>query len=132
MDTRNLLGISMLMFAIGLSGCEREVSFAKNVQPILNSDCVQCHDHGAEGVENSGLSLASYEGVMRGTKFGVVVIPGDGESSTLYMVVANKTDPKIHMPPHHEMSLAEGRGDVLNEDQVNTIKAWIDQGAKNN
>jgi DNA replication protein DnaD len=36
------------------------------------------------------------------------------------------------MPPHHETSVAEGKGAALTPAQIETIKMWIDQGAKNN
>jgi hypothetical protein len=69
---------------------------------------------------------------MRGTKFGAVVVPGSSESSNLYLVVAHKTDSEIHMPPHADDALAEGRGVSLTGEQIETIKRWIDQGARNN
>ena len=69
---------------------------------------------------------------MKGTKFGAVVVPGSSMSSSLYLVVALKTDPQIHMPPHHEDSLAEGRGFALSEENMKVIQDWIDQGAKDN
>ena len=37
----------------------------------------------AEGYETSGLDLTTYEGLMKGTKFGAMVIPGDPDSSNL-------------------------------------------------
>ncbi|MDH3533568.1 MAG: hypothetical protein OEO82_11610 [Gammaproteobacteria bacterium] len=127
-------------FAVGIVavGCEREtgmagqVSFAADVLPILQASCVECHDVAAEGVVASGLNLSDYGGVMGGTKFGPVVVPNSSESSALYLVVAHKTDPKIHMPPHHPAAMAEGRGTALTEDQIKTIQDWIDQGALHN
>ena len=53
-------------------------------------------------------------------------------SSSLYLVVAMKTDPKIHMPPHHDESFAEGRGFALSEGNIKLIGDWIDQGARDN
>ena len=47
-------------------------------------------------------------------------------------VIAQKTAPEIQMPPHHQQSLATGFGDALPENKVDIIRAWIDQGAKNN
>lgn len=69
---------------------------------------------------------------MKGINFGTVVVPESRMSSNLYLVIAHKTDPAIHMPPHHEKALAEGRGTSLTEVQIETIGAWIDQGAKEN
>jgi hypothetical protein len=115
-----------------LSGCERPVSFSDDIQPIFQASCVACHDMSAEGYATSGFSLGDYESVMKGTKFGPVVIAKSSISSTLYLVIAGKTSPEIHMPPHHDNALAEGRGDPLSEHQIEMVQKWIDQGAQNN
>ena len=115
-----------------LSGCERQVSFSDDIQPIFQASCVACHDKSAEGYATSGFSLGDYESVMKGTNFGPVVIEKSSISSTLYLVIANKTSPEIHMPPHHDNALAEGRGVPLSEHQIGMVQKWIDQGAQNN
>lgn len=117
---------------MGIFGCERQVSFANDVQPIFREHCVECHGEAGEGSAQSGLSLLDYDSVMSGTRFGPVVVPESSMSSALYLVVAQKTAPEIQMPPHHQQALAEGRGDALPEDQVEVLRAWIDQGAENN
>ena len=115
-----------------LSGCERQVSFSDDIQPIFQASCVACHDKSAEGYASSGFSLSDYESVMKGTNFGPVVIAKSSISSTLYLVIASKTSPEIHMPPHHDNALAEGRGVPLSEHQIEMVQKWIDQGAQNN
>ena len=50
-------------------------SFAEDVLPIFKSRCVSCHQSGGAGYEKSGLDLTSYEGLMKGTKFGAMVAP---------------------------------------------------------
>lgn len=132
MRTSELFRVGLSAFFVCLAGCDREVSFAEDVQPILMGNCTSCHDEAAEGYAASGLSLLDYESLMSGTRYGPVVDPGSSESSALYMVVAHKTDPQIHMPPHHENAMAAARNLPLSERQVETIKTWIDQGAKNN
>lgn len=132
MTSIKLLVVSLAVSGAILTGCEREVSYTEEVQPILFSSCLSCHDTDSEGYLNSGFSLDSYEAVMRGTRYGPVVIPGSSESSALYLVVAHKTAPEIHMPPHTDDALAEGRGFSLSDKQTETLKLWIDQGALNN
>ncbi len=132
MSFANFLKIGVIGLCIGLVGCEQDVSFANDVQPILVASCVVCHDKSAEGYAASGFSLEDYDSVIKGTNFGPVVVPNSSISSTLYLVIAHKTDPEIHMPPHYEHALAEGRGQPLTAEQIETIQAWIDQGAKNN
>jgi len=124
--------VGILALGIGLVGCDREVSFADDIQPILVASCIECHDKSAEGYATSGFSLGDYDSVMKGTSFGPVVVPDSSMSSSLYLLVAHKTDPQIHMPPHHGDAMAEGRGAALSEEQIKTIGAWIDQGAQDN
>jgi hypothetical protein len=141
MNAKLLLGVVVCAVSTQLTACGRDtVSFSEDIQPILNASCVSCHSGAVdadevtmgEGAYASGLSVADYEGVMAGTSLGPMVVPGSKESSSLYLVVAGKTDPAIHMPPHHDESWAEGRGAPLSARQIEMMGAWIDQGAKNN
>ena len=114
------------------TGCSQQVSFNDDVKPILTASCLQCHNGSGEGSEKSGFNVQDYNSLMKGTKFGPVVVAGESASSTLYRLISHKADPKIQMPPHHDITLTEGRAEPLNKAQIETIKNWIDQGAKNN
>lgn len=118
--------------SILLAGCEKPVSYKKDIRPILMANCLKCHDGKGEGSTASGFSVQTYDSLMKGTKFGPVVVPGSAVSSTLYRIVTDKVDPKIQMPPHNDESLAEGRGERLHEVEIKNLELWIDQGAKNN
>jgi len=120
------------LLAVFVAGCEKPVSYEKDIRPILVANCLQCHDGKGEGSTASGLSLQTYDSLMKGTKFGPVVLPGSAVSSTFYRVVTHEVDPKIRMPPHNKESLAKGRGEMLSDEQIKDIELWIDQGAKNN
>ncbi len=130
-STRMVLAAVTLVSA-GLAGCEKQVSYSADIQPILDNYCIECHANTGEGEAASGFAVNDYQAVMQGTQFGPVVVPGSSMSSSLYLVVAMKTDPKIHMPPHHDESLAEGRGFALSEQNIKLIGEWIDQGAQDN
>lgn len=132
MNLKALVPIGLAVLSVGLTGCEKNVSYSADIQPILDNSCLECHTLAGEGVAASGFAVDDYAATMHGTKFGTVVVPGSSMSSSLYLVVASKTDPKIHMPPHHDDSLATGRGFELSKDNIETIAAWIDQGAKDN
>lgn len=117
-----LLAVAVLA-AGGCAKREPQVSFAKDVQPLLATRCGSCHVPGQPGHEASGLGLTGYEDLMKGTKFGPVVIPGDALSSALTMLVEGRADPSIRMP----------HGDApLTAAEQKTIRAWVEQGAKNN
>lgn len=117
-----LLALSGLAVATLHTGCsDRTLTYQADIKPILQARCVSCHEPGGVGFAKSGLRLDSYDAVMKGTKFGAVVIPGSSVSSTLYRLVAGEADPSIRMP-HGQASLAES--------DITTIATWIDQGAK--
>lgn len=129
----NVFAIALsIAAAMVVSGCTKEVSYSKDVKPVINANCLECHDGKGEGSEESGLILVTYDDLMQGTKFGQVVVPGDSESSTLYRLIGHKADPKIQMPPHHKETVASKRMAPLTDKQIETIKEWIDEGAKNN
>lgn len=117
-----LLAVSLAAMLAG-SGCSREkpAGFVADVQPILSNYCVECHVPGTRGAAESGFQVGSYEAVMKGTKYGPVVAPGSSESSSLYRLVAGQVDPSIQMP-HGKQQLSPA--------EIDTIRRWIDQGAK--
>lgn len=107
----------------GAAGAADPVSFAKDVQPILNTRCVECHAPGGPGFEASGLDLRSYGSVMKGTKFGPIVIPGDPLTSNLNVIVEGRASPEIRMPHH--------RNPLFSRETL-TLRRWVEEGAKNN
>lgn len=120
-----VLGFGMLM---GCSGeqSDKPVSFQKDVYPILKTSCAECHTPpDGEGYVKSGLALNTYEGLMKGTKMGPIVIPGQSINSTLNRLIEGRpgVDPSIHMP-HGKVKLPE--------EKLVIIRKWVDQGAKNN
>ena len=126
MPTQNSLRFAAALCAILLAGCSTSpdtVSFKSTVKPLLDKYCAECHTKGGAGAEASGFITTSYESIMKGTKFGTVVVAGDPLSSSLYRLVAGKVDPSIRMP-HGKKSLAEN--------EILSIEHWIEQGAKNN
>ena len=98
-------------------------SFKEDVMPIFVGRCVSCHQPGGQGFEKSGLDLTSYAGVMKGTKFGPMVIAGDPDSSNLMRLLDWKVSPEIRMP-HGKKQLSSCDRDA--------IRAWIREGAKDN
>lgn len=110
-----------------LAGCgtdaDKPVSYQRDVHPVLAKHCLDCHKHGGSGAEKSGFSVESYQSLMKGTKFGPVVVPGSSLSSSLFLMVAGKTDPAIRMP-HGKQPLSEA--------EVELLRRWMDQGAKDN
>lgn len=118
------LSVALAMLA-GYSALAQagQVSFKRDIYPIFQKYCVECHLPNGQGHQASGFLVESYETVMKGTKYGPVVVPGDALSSSLYRLVAGEVDESIRMPH---------RKDPLPEHAIRLIELWIEQGAKNN
>ncbi len=98
---------------------EREVSFGKDVLPILRQSCFDCHQGSNP---DSGVRL-DYRAKLLGESDGVpLLLVGHSESSRLIEVIAGQ-DPETQMPP-------EDYGEHLSDEEVGILRAWIDQGAK--
>ncbi|MBK1694154.1 hypothetical protein CKO09_05295 [Chromatium weissei] len=113
-----------LPVAFLMTGCnEQTVSFQKDIKPLLDTNCAECHLKAGKGYEASGFFIESYETLMKGTKFGPVVVAGDPASSSLYRLVSGEVDKSIQMP-HNKAPLSA--------EKIALIEHWIAQGAKNN
>ncbi|MDA0586531.1 MAG: PSD1 and planctomycete cytochrome C domain-containing protein [Planctomycetota bacterium] len=94
------------------------IDFEKHVQPILSRHCLKCH---GPKEQQSGLRLDRRSSLLRGGDIGEpAIVPGKSAESFLIKVVSG-TDPDVTMPPE---------GDRLSKKEVDTLRAWIDQGAK--
>jgi hypothetical protein len=102
---------------------QQKTSFAEDVMPIFRGRCVSCHAPGGEGFDKSGLDLTTYQGVMKGTKHGPMVIAGDAQSSNLMWLLDWRASAELRMP-HGAKKLS-----ICDR---NAIRSWIDEGAKNN
>jgi mono/diheme cytochrome c family protein len=134
---------SPLLAAVDLSklppAAQQEgVTYAKDIRPIFEASCLRCH--GPEKPK-AGLRLDSVEAVLKGSKEGKVVVPGQSTKSALVLAVA-RLDPETAMPPKPKQRGAKGGGQPsagkqpppppkpLTPEQVGLVRAWVDQGAK--
>jgi len=134
-----MIAVSATLAVLGAGCAKKEVSFKQDVYPILQKNCITCHSPGGEGYAASGYSVESYETVMKGTKYGAVIVPGSSISSTLVILIEHKADPSINMPPPrvkqllgHVNHLKDWKVPMLPAEEIKLIRAWVDRGAKNN
>lgn len=100
------------------------VSFKTDVTPIIHDYCLSCHEPSGKGFEKSGLDMRTYASLMKGTKFGTIIKPGDSFSSILIQVIEGRVHASIKMP--------YGMSGGLGKDKISVLKKWVDQGAKDN
>ncbi len=93
------------------------VTYAKDIEPILNAKCSTCHN----SLKTEGkLDMSSYELLMKGGGRGSPIIPGASAGSLLVKLCGRTEKPT--MPPKRETPLAP--------EELALVKLWIDQGAK--
>ena len=110
---RTILGCLWLGGSAALASEIESVDFARDVRPIFNANCAACHG----GVkETSGLSFAYEDSVAP------YIEAGDASASMLIDRVVDD-DPDFVMPPPEH-------GPPLSAEQVETLRQWIDQGAR--
>ena len=103
--------------SVSAQGQPSKVDFGRDVQPIFQQHCVGCH---GPAQQMNGLRLDRRRDAMRGGSAGGVVIrPGSGEISALYLKL-NGAGFGAQMPPTG----------ALKPEQIAVIKQWIDQGAE--
>jgi len=114
------------LIVIALAGCQAEptVSYAQDVKPILDTYCSECHQAGGQGEVASGFSIDSYAELMQGTNNGPMIIAGDSLGSNMLVLMEGRADPSIKMP--------HGKSKGARQTEIETIRLWIDQGAKDN
>lgn len=95
-----------------------EKSFSAHVLPILNANgCSGCHGG------NGGLTVTSVASLLAGGDHGPAVIPGNADSSNLVR--------KLLTPPPFGSRMPLG-GAALSGATIDVIRAWINEGAKDN
>ena len=159
--TGMLAGGSTLAAGIDLSKLpppsdKQGVTYEKDIHPLFEASCVRCHSGERP---KAALRLDTLPNVLKGSKDGKVIVPGDSAKSKLVIAIS-RLNPKMAMPPEHK----EGRGrgwngpqrnggeaenngaanqperrprremgpppKPLTPEQVGLVRAWIDQGAK--
>lgn len=94
---------------------QTEISYSRDVQPILESRCASCH---FGEFTSADLHLDTYESLMAGSQDGPVIVPGNARKSLLVQKLSSGEMPK--------------RGPKLTPVQIQTITDWINAGAQNN
>ena len=93
------------------------VDYSKHIEPLFENRCMVCHKG---SIIEGKYDMSTYEGVMKGGKRGVAVVPGKSDQSNLFLFCSRQKKPM--MPPKSE--------EPCTSEEVTLIKHWIDQGAK--
>jgi mono/diheme cytochrome c family protein len=98
------------------AGSSSPVDFAKDIHPLLQSTCYECH---GPDKQKGNLRLDSRSAALKGGKSGKAIVPHDPAKSLLLSRVLSKDDDE-RMPAKH---------DPLSDGQIALLRTWIEQGA---
>lgn len=91
------------------------------IAPMMDSKCVSCHNTGKKKGE---LLLTSHSNLMKGGENGVIITPGNIETSELFR--------RITLPENHDDFMPSEGKRPLTDTEVAIIEWWIALGAPSN
>jgi hypothetical protein len=99
----------------------RPVEFERDVYPILEANCIACHN---VTVSEGDLILENIAAILKGGGSGPAVIPEKPDESLLYKLARRGEDPVMPPTPN------DRQAKELNPQQLGILRQWIIEGAK--
>src|SRR2546425_8429628 len=97
---------------------EDKVNYQGHVLPLIEANCSKCHN---ADKKKADLELTSYQGALKGSGSGVVLVSGNLDGSKLWKALTHAEEP--FMPPNRPK---------LDDKDLETIKKWIVGGLLEN
>ena len=110
-----------LLAAAAACGQDGRIQFNRDVRPILADHCYQCHGPDAKN-RQAELLLDHAESALAARDGRHAIVPGKPQESELVRRIT-ASDPAERMPPAEV-------GRPLSEEQIATLRRWIEQGAR--
>ncbi|HEY1946335.1 MAG TPA: PSD1 and planctomycete cytochrome C domain-containing protein [Bryobacteraceae bacterium] len=115
-----MTAIRIALFALPLVAFGQQVSFDRDIRPIMSDTCFRCHGPDVSS-RMANMRLDLREEALKPRRNGTPIVPGDTEHSEIIQRIFAK-DGHIMPPPfaHKELTAK----------QKDTIRQWVAQGAK--
>jgi formylglycine-generating enzyme required for sulfatase activity len=111
--------MGVVFIATGAMG--KAVDFTTDVKPILEMNCVACHN--AEHAEENGkYRIDTKEEAFKPHKKTQRIVPGNPDDSQVYYTTVLPETDESHMPPSNKRP-------PLSKEDCETLKQWIAEGA---
>src|SRR5258706_6146201 len=95
-----------------------KVTYQDNILPLVEANCSKCHN---EDKKKADLDLTSYQGALKGSGTGPVLLSGNPEGSKLWKALTHSEEP--YMPPSRPK---------LSDKDLDTVRKWIAGGLLEN
>ena len=102
-------------------GGVRPIKFNRDVRPILSETCFHCHGPDEHG-RRADLRLDSFEGAVADLDGSQAIVPGDLKKSEAWWRIISDDADELMPPPESHL--------VLTDEQKQTLKRWIEEGAE--
>jgi len=118
------LAVCSATFALLCAPVFAAVDFEKDVKPILENNCVRCHNPKGTDFEkgDTDFDLSTKPAAMESGH----IKPGNAEKSKVYATTVLPDDAKKLMPPKNK---ATGAVERLAKAETEILKNWINEGA---
>src|SRR5438270_8921470 len=103
---------------ISSSAADDKITFSDHILPLVEANCSKCHN---PDKKKADLDLTSYQGALKGSGSGVVVLSGNPEGSKLWKCLSHAEEP--NMPPNRPK---------LGDKDLDQFKKWIAGGLLEN
>ena len=115
-----LLGLSFFFAELAFVQAEQPINFNRDVRPILSDNCFACHGFDENG-RQADLRLDTPEGAFADLGDYQALVPGKPDESAAWLRIVSNDPDQVMPPPDFHKSLTD--------EQKQTLKLWIEQGA---
>src|SRR2546430_10747845 len=105
------LGFGASLVFISSAFSEDKTTYQDNIFPLVEANCSKCHN---ADKKKADLDLTSYQGALKGSGSGAVVVSGNLDGSKLWKAVTHAEEP--NMPPNRPK---------LDDKDLDLFKKWI-------
>lgn len=112
-----ILGVAVLMVGVSARANESKIDFVRDIQPILEFNCVSCHN--ADEAKGN-LRFDEVAPFLKGGDAGHSFVKGKPDESLMIELVSLAEDDSDVMPP---------KGRLLTKEEIGKLRQWIAEGA---
>lgn len=110
--SRNALIVTLAFaFTATILRAEDKITYQDHILPLVEANCSKCHN---PDKKKADLDLTSYQGALKGSGSGPVVVSGNLDGSKLWKAVTHAEEP--NMPPNRPK---------LDDKDLDLFKKWI-------
>jgi WD40 repeat protein len=109
---------SVLCWTASSIHAEEKITYQEHILPLIEANCSKCHN---SDKKKADLDLTSYQGALKGSGSGIVLVSGNPDGSKLWKAVTHAEEPT--MPPSRPK---------LSDKELDLIKKWITGGLLEN